>query len=218
MTRASSHGGEHEHVGDELAELALGVIAGERRTGALEHCDGCATCRRDLAELSRGLDALLLAAPLREPPAGFESRTLAAMLPDQRHRSARLRRLRRALVAIALLVAAAALGAGAAHAFAPPVAARTAALKVAGRGTGEVVVTGERPALLVVTLAGGRWPSWVSCEVVTTAGKHLALGPYAVGPKGGTWSAHLEVSGASLTRVALVGTDGSMLASAPLRP
>src|SRR5262245_6624108 len=60
-------------VGPLLAELATGAVAGYERAQGLRHVAGCADCRRELAELSRVADDLLLLAPVREPPAGFES-------------------------------------------------------------------------------------------------------------------------------------------------
>jgi hypothetical protein len=59
-----------------LPELALGIAAGDERSRALDHVAGCAACRALLGELSMAADELLLLAPAREPPAGFESRVL----------------------------------------------------------------------------------------------------------------------------------------------
>jgi hypothetical protein len=59
-----------------LPELALGIADGEERASALDHLEGCADCRRELAELSTVADDLLALAPEREPPAGFEARVL----------------------------------------------------------------------------------------------------------------------------------------------
>jgi hypothetical protein len=73
----------------ELApELALGIAAGEERDAALRHLTGCRACRQLVSELSAVGDELLLLAPAHEPPAGFESRVLAAtgMAPRRRRR------------------------------------------------------------------------------------------------------------------------------------
>jgi hypothetical protein len=94
-----------EHVDEIAAELALGVVDGEERARALEHLAGCAECRRAVEELTEIADGLLLLAPSREAPIGFESRALAA-LPARRSRP---RRRRRALVPIAAAATAAAL-------------------------------------------------------------------------------------------------------------
>ncbi len=217
MTRALPNDAGHEAASEELAELALGVLAGERRTELLQHCEQCVACRRELAELAQGLDALLCVAPAVEPPAGFEARVLAAIAPRRRRRPRLTARARRVLVAAALVLGAGLTGAGLTRALAPPAAARTAALVVHGHGRGEVVVTGERSPLLVVRLQGGNWPAWVSCELVTAAGQRIALGPYAVGPRGGIWSARLAVPATTLDSVRLISADGSVLAWAPLR-
>src|SRR5262249_7663222 len=80
--------------------LALGIADGAERAEALEHVAGCAECRRAVAELSDVTDELLLRAPVREPPMGFESRVLARLeqpQPVTRRRG----RARRALFALA---------------------------------------------------------------------------------------------------------------------
>jgi hypothetical protein len=59
---------------DTAPELALGIASGEERAQALEHLAECADCRRHLEELSAVSDELMLLAPERDPPVGFESR------------------------------------------------------------------------------------------------------------------------------------------------
>ncbi|GAA4459532.1 zf-HC2 domain-containing protein [Phytohabitans houttuyneae] len=66
-------------VRELLPELATGALAGDERALALGHVGGCATCRRELAALSRAADAVLLLAPPVEPPPGFEGRVLARL-------------------------------------------------------------------------------------------------------------------------------------------
>jgi anti-sigma factor RsiW len=88
----------------ELApELALGIVEGEERGRALEHLADCPECRRRVEELSEVADGLLLAAPHREPPVGFESKVLSEVLP------APPKRRRRRRLALVLTPAAAAL-------------------------------------------------------------------------------------------------------------
>src|SRR5689334_25223691 len=82
------------------AELALGIADGAERAQVLEHLAGCAECRRAVAELSEVTDELLLRAPEREPPVGFESRVLAR-LEEPQPVTRRRRRARRALFALA---------------------------------------------------------------------------------------------------------------------
>jgi hypothetical protein len=62
-----------------LPELASGATSGDERARALGHVATCLECSRELAELTKTADALLLLAPPAEPPVGFESRVLARL-------------------------------------------------------------------------------------------------------------------------------------------
>jgi anti-sigma factor RsiW len=73
-------------------ELVLGIVEGEERGRALEHLADCPECRRRVDELTEVADELLLLAPHREPPVGFESEVLSRVLPAPKPR--RRRRLR----------------------------------------------------------------------------------------------------------------------------
>ncbi|NEE04468.1 anti-sigma factor family protein [Phytoactinopolyspora halotolerans] len=64
-------------VADTLAEVATGAASGPDRARVLSHLAGCEKCRRELDELTRVADEVLLVAPEHEPPAGFESAVLA---------------------------------------------------------------------------------------------------------------------------------------------
>src|SRR5262245_50753476 len=89
-----------DRVRSLASELALDIADGAERAEALEHLAGCAECRRAVAELSEVTDELLLRAPEREPPVGFESRVLARLEQSQPV-IRRRRRARRALFALA---------------------------------------------------------------------------------------------------------------------
>src|ERR687891_346278 len=90
------------------AELSLGVAAGEDRARAVHHLEHCARCRGEVGEFAEVLEELLLLAPEREPPPGFESLVLAQM------HSSRGRSLRRRLLALSMAAClAGAIGAGA---------------------------------------------------------------------------------------------------------
>jgi Putative zinc-finger len=88
-------------------ELALGIVEGEERGRALQHLADCPDCRLRVEELSEVADELLLLAPHREPPVGFESRVLAEVMPRQERK--RRRRLRLVLAPAAAALAAAAI-------------------------------------------------------------------------------------------------------------
>jgi hypothetical protein len=90
----------------ELApEVALGILEGEERGRVLEHLADCPDCRTRVKELSEVADELLLLAPHKEVPVGFESRVLGRVLPEPQPRPRRRRRL---LVMLAPATAAAA--------------------------------------------------------------------------------------------------------------
>jgi hypothetical protein len=94
----------------ELApELALGTVEGEERGHALEHPADCPDCRRRVEELSAVADELLLLAPQKEVPVGFESRALAPLHPAPKPRRRRRLRLVLAPVAAAAVAVAATL-------------------------------------------------------------------------------------------------------------
>jgi hypothetical protein len=95
----------------ELApELALGIVEGEERGRALEHLVDCQECRRRVEELAEVADQLLLLAPHREPPVGFESEVLQRVLPAPKPRRRRRLQLVFAPAAAALAAAAITLG------------------------------------------------------------------------------------------------------------
>jgi Putative zinc-finger len=95
----------------ELApELALGVVEGEERGRALEHLAECPDCRRRVEELAEVADQLLLLAPHREAPVGFESEVLRRVLPAPKPRRRRRLQLVFAPAAAALAAAAITLG------------------------------------------------------------------------------------------------------------
>jgi anti-sigma factor RsiW len=94
-----------EEVRGLAPELALGIVEGEERGRALEHLADCPDCRRRVEELAEVADELLLLAPHKEVPVGFESRVLGRVLPSPPPR----RRRRR--LALVLSPAAAALAA-----------------------------------------------------------------------------------------------------------
>ena len=99
------------HVTELIAELALGVSAGEERGSALAHLAACHACRRDLEAMSEIGDDLLLLAPPSEPPSGFEGRVIERLevAAGRKRRRPVLRRLAAGLAA-ALLGATSALG------------------------------------------------------------------------------------------------------------
>lgn len=61
------------------AELALGVLPGRERAGAVAHLDRCADCREYVEQLTLVGDGLIGLLPGSEPPVGFETRVAQAL-------------------------------------------------------------------------------------------------------------------------------------------
>jgi putative zinc finger protein len=91
-------------------ELALGIVEGEERGRALQHLAECPDCRAEVEKFSEVADDLLLLAPHREAPVGFESRVLNELLPAPKPK--RRRRLRLVLAPAAAALAAAGITLG----------------------------------------------------------------------------------------------------------
>jgi hypothetical protein len=94
-----------EQVRELAPEIVLGICEGAERDAALRHAAGCAGCRRLLSELTSAGDELLLLAPPRDPPPGFESRVLGAVSEPPRRPGFRWLTLRRPQFAMATAAA-----------------------------------------------------------------------------------------------------------------
>ncbi|WP_256341631.1 anti-sigma factor [Streptomyces sp. TLI_105] len=70
-----------ERLREEGAELALGILPARERAEAVAHLDRCPGCRAYVERLTAVGDGLLGLLPGAEPPVGFESRVVRAMLP-----------------------------------------------------------------------------------------------------------------------------------------
>jgi anti-sigma factor RsiW len=75
------------HLGEDAAQLALGLLDGPARDAAVRHVEACAACRTEVAELSDAADALLPLVPSAEPPPGFEASVLDRLGTSSRRRS-----------------------------------------------------------------------------------------------------------------------------------
>src|SRR3954454_16274319 len=96
-----------EETREMAADLALGIVEGEERGRALQHLADCPDCRAEVEKYSELADELLLLAPHREAPVGFESRVLGELLPAPKPK--RRRRLRLVLAPAAAAAAPAAI-------------------------------------------------------------------------------------------------------------
>jgi hypothetical protein len=214
-----------------LAELATGAATGHERAQALRHAAGCPACRAELAELARVADDLLLLAPLREPPAGFESAVMRRLHPvtappRRRTRRARPNAARRPLVA-RLVAAAAALvvaaSAGVALEFWRTASDRRLAdqyrqvlAQPAGQGprsaavttdSGEVVGTmylyPGSPAWVMVAITAAPEPGNYTMDVVTVNGARYQAGVCPVTGRTGTIGYPLPVPIARIAAIEL---------------
>jgi hypothetical protein len=66
-------------LADVAAELALGVLTGRERAGAIAHLNTCEACREDVRQLMATGEQLRELLPSAEPPAGFEIRVLTRL-------------------------------------------------------------------------------------------------------------------------------------------
>jgi hypothetical protein len=204
------------------AELALGILDGEQRAQALRHVAECPECRRAVEELTAVADELLMLAPEREPPAGFESRVLARLQPPPA--AARpTRRRRRMLAPLAAAAAAAAIAAAvvllttsddrrlADHYRATLAAGHGSSFEAARlRAPGQVragVVYAYRGATswIFVVVYGPHRGVPYTAELATTSGRRVALPSFRLDPKTGTRGEAVPVDLGSIASVRLVG-------------
>jgi len=204
-------------------ELALGIADGAERAAALEHLAGCAECRRAVAELSEVTDELLLGAPEREPPVGFESRVLERLGPP-RPVARRRRRARRALLLLAPAAVAAALAVIAVLAATSDdrrLAGEYRDALAAAHGTSfeaaRLRAPGNRRAGVVYAYRGS--PSWIfvylyrahrseryRLELATRSGGRVSVPSLRIDPATGSGGQAVRVDLRRIASVVLVGT------------
>jgi hypothetical protein len=210
-----------EHTRQLAAELALGIADGAERAEALRHLAECADCRRTVEELSAIADDLLMLAPEREPPAGFESRVLARMEPPTV--AARRRRWRRVLAPVAAAgvaaLAAVAIVFGATSDERRLAAHYRATLAVAHGSDFEAArlqAPGHVRAGVVYGYRGA--PSWIfvavyrsyrstayTLELTMTSGRRVALASFRLDPRTGSAGRTIPVDLQHVSSVRLIG-------------
>lgn len=219
---------ECDQVRDLASELALGIAEGGERDAALRHLSGCSGCRQLVSELSSVGDELLQLAPAHDPPAGFESRVLAALAePPGRQRIQLLApRWRWVATAAAAVLLAAALGAGSVFlgtASDRRLAASYQAVLSQGRGAyflaaplqgaqGRVGTVfgyqGQPPWVMVTLQPPTRDDDRFQVQAVTRDGRYLPLGDAVLGGAKGTWGGQLPVDLSAVHELRFVGSDG----------
>jgi hypothetical protein len=199
-----------------MPELAADVASGEVRAWALAHVAGCAECRRELADLTGTVDALLLLAPRHEPPAGFDVAVLASL--DRRPRQHRIRTA--VLVAAALVLAATVAttvtwrrGADdrlTADEYREVLSVangsylRAASLASDTAGSGTVFAYQGRPSWMFVTVADAPAGTY-HVRVVTQDGQPHWVGTCTVRDGAGSWGTTIPTSVGSIDRVEMYG-------------
>jgi len=216
-----------EEYGNELAELALGVLTGRERSRVLSHVESCPRCAEELEVLSRTADTVLQAAPDMEPPLGFEVRLFERMgVADVRPRRRRLRPSRWVPAVVGVAAAALALGVGLGVTSSPPPTptaqsrgahqAVTAALVTNGKTVGHVVIVGGDKPWMSMMLDDSSARGTVHCVVVTKDGVTYDVGTFKARGGYGAWTARLHVDPADVRTAEVVSPSGTVIATATL--
>jgi hypothetical protein len=201
-----------QDVGELIPELAMGVASGEARARGLAHLAGCAACRRELEDVAATVDELLLLVPEAEPPAGFDSRVLAALDRGAPRGRRRMRLLAAAAMLVGALVASLAWGRTTADdrtladqyrqvlSTADGSYLRAADLKVGRANAGNVFAYQGQPSWVFVTVEGARSATY-DVRLVTTAGGTVWIGSCTVHDGIGSWGATVDVPVQEIDRV-----------------
>jgi hypothetical protein len=217
-----------EEYGDELAELALGVLTGRDRARVLSHVESCQRCAEELEILSRTADSVVQAAPDMEPPLGFEVRLFERMgLSDVAPRRRRLRPSRWVPAVVGVAAAALALGVGLSVTSSPSTAPNqaapspshhvvTAALVSNGETVGHVMTFGGDKPWLSMTLDDSSAHGTVRCVVVTEDGVSHTVGTFEARQGYGAWMAPLHVDPDTVHTAEVVSPSGTVIATATL--
>lgn len=210
---------------DVVAELALGTLTGRERATALEHIDGCPTCRRHLETLAHAADMLVHVAPEAEPLPRLTDRVIARAQHDH-HRQQRSPRIAIAAAALALVV-----GAGGATAISLTSKTRTPHVAFGAQNvqvarlepsvgehvTGQVFApTGDHPWLFMVVHDTTHNDTY-TCELELANGRHLTIGHFALHNGIGVWSHTLDLNSADIQSVHLVDSNGTIAATAAMQ-
>jgi hypothetical protein len=221
-----------DEFGNELAELALGVLTGRERSRTLSHVESCARCAEELEVLSRTADTVLQAAPDMEPPLGFEVRLFERMgvtdVAPRRRRGRRLRPSRWVPAVVGVAAAALVLGIGLSvtsspstspnhdQAAAPSRHAVTAALVSDGKTVGHVMTFGGDEPWLSMMLDDSSARGTVRCVVVTDDGQTHTVGTFESHDGYGAWMARLDVNPDTVRTAEVESPSGTVIATATL--
>ncbi len=201
------------------AEFVLGLGDGAERAEVAAHLAACPTCRRHLEGLTAAADALLLAGPVVEPPAGFEERVSQAIAVPVLGRPRRGSRW--ALAAAALVLAVFGIGVVVGHQTGgggSQRAVRSASMRTPdGRTVGRVSLSTE-PDTVYVAVPGWRPSSEVRrhaqaepyrLRLEWRSGRSELVGPVQLADGDGSWGTVLAANTGDVRRVALVDGQGT---------
>ena len=207
------------------AEVALGVADGEERARVLEHIGDCPDCRQELEDLTSLADELVVLAPEREPPLGFELRTMRRLQP----KSERRHRWRVPFLVFAAAAVAATTAAGgvlfhvrgdrrlaseyrATLSEANGTAFRAVALRDTGGGkAGTAFVYQGSPSWVLVTVDSR---SATRAELVTRDGRTLPLPAFTLSSR--SWGGVLPVDATDVAALHLLDANGRSVLDAYL--
>jgi hypothetical protein len=219
-----------EEYGDELAELALGVLTGRERARVLAHVESCPRCAEELEILSRAADSVVQAAPEMEPPLGFEVRLFERMgltdvTPRRRRSALRPSRWVPAVVGVAAVALVLGLVLGLPSSSpTPTVTAQpygthrvvTAALVEHGATVGHVMAVGGAKPWISMMMADSSAHGRVDCVVVTNNGVSHKVGSFVADKGYGAWISPLPVEPDGLRAAEVVSPSGTVIATATL--
>jgi len=199
-----------------LGELALGVLADDRRSAVLDHVGFCLGCRALLLELAATADALLQACPPAEPSPGFDTAVLAGIGASRRRRRSP-RSVVAALVEAVLLVAAGlVVGVGLGHHHREEL--RTAPLVApAEGGVGDAVAYAGPPTWVFMRVDRALPDGTYRCVVTADGGPPVAAGSLVVIGGQGSWGQRIGGDAEDLRTARLETADGTVVATASFR-
>jgi hypothetical protein len=223
MSGDTEHSAQCEAFADDLAELALGTLAGRRRSDVLEHVGSCRACRVELAQLSSVVESLQQLAPEVQAPLGFERRLAERLQGGAAPRPRQHRRIA-VLTAAAVVVGMLAFGLGVL--VAPSGGSdkgQTAGSEAAkanfmsqGEVVGDLFVTAGSPGWVFVTVHDGGWQGMVTCDLTFAGGHVETVGVFKLSGEYGAWAAPLPSSAGQVLSAQLIASNGTVVASAQL--
>ncbi|MDQ2729317.1 MAG: zf-HC2 domain-containing protein [Actinomycetota bacterium] len=210
-----------EEFNDLAAELALGILDGRDRAEAIAHLERCPNCHQELLLMGDLADRIVALTPSAEPPAGFETRVLAALAPQATRTKPYARRPGGMILATAAAaVAAVAIGVGGwaightTNQTANHSGVVTAAFVSNGERVGQLVESDSSPPWVYMTVDTGIGDKSVICELRQSDGRIIRLGSFQLKDGYGEWGAPLPTTAKHVTGATLVNSHGLTVATA----